>query len=182
MKKLFVLSLALTICFALPLMAQEKKTGEKDMASMPAPPPPLTDTYLNWLVGEWKGWSESPMGKSEDWMKCELGLGGQFMMMQFKSTSPMGKFEGAGAYTMNQEGGIEAVWIDSYRDMATGKGKRDGNVMTMHWKGKMGTGTRVTEKLGDDKLKVTSKWEMADGSVMEGTAEYTRVKTMADKK
>lgn len=181
MKKLLLLSLAFAICFALPLMAQDTKTEKKEMTEMAGPPPPLDDAYLNWLAGEWKGWSESPMGKSEDWMKCEKGLGGQYLIMEVKSTSPMGSYEGAGAYTLNQEGGIEAVWIDSFRDMANGKGKREGNVMTMHWKGKMGKGSRVTEKVSDDKFKVTSKWEMADGSVMESTSEYTRVKTTADK-
>lgn len=122
------------------------------------------------------------MGKSEDWMKCEMGYGGQFLIVQYTSKSPMGEYEGGGAYTLNQSGSIEAVWIDNMRDISKGKGKREGNVMTMHWDGKMGKGSRITEKLGDDKFKVTGKWEMADGTTMESTSEFTRVKAMADKK
>ena len=94
----------------------------------------------------------------------------------------MGKYEGGGAFTLNQEGGIVAIWIDSFRDMSKGKGKREGNVMTMHWEGKMGKGKRTTEKVSDEKFKATSKWEMPDGTTMESTAEFTRVKATADKK
>lgn len=182
MKKFFLVALALLVCFSLPLMAQDKGMDKKENMGMPAPPPPLDDAFMKWMVGEWKGTGQSQMGTSEDWMKCEMAFGGQFMTIQYKSNGPMGQYEGGGAYTLNQEGALEAVWIDVYRDISKGSGKREGNVMTMHWDSKMGKGTRITEKVSDDKFKVTGKWEMPDGTMMESTSEFTRVKAMADKK
>lgn len=180
MKKFFIILLALSVYVAVPLMAQEKEMAKKEMPAMPAPPAPLNDDFMNWMVGEWKGWSEGMMGKSEDWMKCKMDFGGQFMMIDYKADGPMGSFTGGGAYTLNQEGGIEAFWIDSFREMATGKGMRDGDTMTIQWEGKMGNGTRVTKKISDDKFVVTSKFEMG-GQVMESKSEMTRVKEMTEK-
>ena len=122
MRKLFVVLLTVTVCVAMPLMAQDKEMAKKEnMAAMHAPPPPLDNEYMSWMVGEWKGWSETAMGKSEVSVKCEMAFGGQFMMTQYKGESPMGEFSGGGIYTLNQEGGIEAFWVDSMREMAHGK-------------------------------------------------------------
>ncbi len=182
MKKLFVVLLAIMVCIAMPLMAQDKEMAKKeDMPAMPTPPAPLDDDFMKWRVGEWKGWSEGTMGKSEVWMKCEMGVGGQFMMMEHKSTSDMGQFTGRGSYTLDEAGGIQAFWIDSMRDMGKGKGMREGDVMTMNWESKMGKGTHVTTKVSEDKLAGTHKWEMPNGMVMEGKTEMTRVKAMTDK-
>ena len=180
MKKLFVVLLAIMVCIAMPLMAQDKEMAKEDMAAMHAPPPPLDDEYMSWMVGEWKGWSEGAMGKSEDWMKCKMDFGGQFMTIEYKADGPMGSFTGGGAYTLNEEGGIEAFWIDSFREMAVGKGMHDGDTMTIHWEGKLGKGTRITKKISDDKFVVTSKFEMG-GQVMESKSEMTRVKEIAEK-
>lgn len=181
MKKLYVISIALVVCLAVPLMAQEKEMAKKDMPEMPAPPDPIDDEFINWLIGEWTGWSEGPMGKAEVSVNCSKAFGDQFMLVEYKSKSAMGDFTGGGVYTTNDEGGIEAFWVDSMREMAKGKGKRDGDVMTMNWEGKMGKGTRVTTKVSDDKYVVTSKFEMPDGTVMEGKEEMTRVKEMTEK-
>ena len=180
MRKSFIVLLALMVCIAMPLMAQDKETAKEDMAAMHAPPPPLNDEYMSWMVGEWKGWSEGAMGKSEDWMKCKMDLGGQFMMTEYKADSPMGEWTGGGAYTLNEEGEIVAFWIDSHRTMTTGKGMIDGDTMTVHWESKMGNGTRITKKISDDKFVVTSKMDMG-GQVMESKSEMTRVKKMTDK-
>ncbi|MCH6559514.1 hypothetical protein IH799_04055 [candidate division KSB1 bacterium] len=181
MKKLFVVLLALTVCVAMPLMAQDKEMAKKeDMPAMPAPPAPLDDDFMKWMVGEWKGWSEGAMGKSEVWMKCEMGVGGQFMMTEVKAAGPMGSFTGGGASTLNEAGEIVAFWIDSHRTMATGKGMYDGDTMTVHWESKMGNGTRITKKISNDKFVVTSKMDMG-GQVMESKSEMTRVKEMTEK-
>lgn len=180
MRKSFIVLLALTVCIAMPLMAQDKETAKKDTVAMHASPAPLDNEYLSWMVGEWKGWSEGAMGKSEDWMKCTMDFGGQFMMTEYKADSPMGEWTGGGAYTLNQEGEIVAFWIDSRRTMATGKGTLDGDTMTVHWESKMGNGTRITTKISDDKFVVTSKMEMG-GQVMESKSEMTRVKEMTEK-
>ncbi len=181
MRKSFIVLLALMVCIAMPLMAQEKEMAKKEMPAMPAPPAPLDDDYMKWMVGEWKGWSENTMGKSEVSMKCNMNFGGQFMMIEYKAEGPMGQFTGGAAMTLNEEGGIDGFWVDSMRDMAKGKGTRDGDVMTMHWESKMGKGTRITKKVSDDKYVVTSKWEMPNGMVMEGKEEMTRVKEMTEK-
>ena len=182
MRKLFVVLLALLVCVAMPLMAQEKEMNKKEMPAMPEPPAPLNDDFMNWMQGEWKGWSENAMGKSEDWMKCEMGFGGQFVTIHYKSEGgPMGPYDGGGAMTLDEKGGIIGIWLDSFRDIANGKGTREGNVMTMHWESKMGKYSRTTEKVSDDKLVATDKWEMPDGTVMEGKTELTRVKKMTDK-
>ncbi len=180
MRKLFVVLLALMVCIAMPLMAQDKEMDHKDMAAMHAPPAPLNDEYLSWLVGEWKGTTEGMMGKSEDTITCKMGLGGQFLMMSYKGKTPMGDFTGSGAYTLNEKGEVVAFWLDSGRTMARGKGMRDGDTMTMHWESNMGKGTRTMKKISDDKFIATSKMNMGD-HVMESKSEMTRVKKMTDK-
>jgi len=185
MTKILVVLLTLTVCVAMPLMAQDKEMAKKDdMPAMPTPPAPLDDDFMNWMVGEWEGSSEheGAMGKSEVWMKCEMGVDGQFMMMEFKSKSAaMGQFTGRGAYTLDETGGIKAFWIDSFRDMGQGKGTREGDVMTMSWESKMGKGTRVTTKVSDDKMTGTGEWEMPNGMIMKDKTEMTRVKKTTDK-
>ena len=182
MRKLFVVLLALMVCIAMPLMAQDKEMTKKDdMAAMHAPPPPLDNAYMSWMGGEWKGWTKGAMGESEDWMNCKMDFGGQFMMMEYKGKSAMGEWTGGGAYTLNEEGEIVAFWIDSHRTMATGKGTLDGDTMTVHWESKMGKGTRTTMKISDDKFVVTSKFQMGE-QLMESKEEMTRVKKMTDKK
>ena len=84
MKKLFVVSFALMVCFAMPLLAQEDKkemaSGDMDMT----PPTPLTeDKYCNARVGEWKGWSEGgPKGRVEQTETVEMALNGQFLLIK----------------------------------------------------------------------------------------------------
>ncbi len=164
------------ICFSLPLFAQEegeKEMGESSEAMMP--PPPLADAWTKWIVGEWQGWSESPMGRSEDHMECELGLDGQFQFIEVTSKSDQGKYHGLGAVTMVGEE-VRGYWIDSWRSMSEGMGKIEGNVMTMVWTDESGKYTRITERAGDDKMKVTFKMEQSDGKSWEGRAEMSRVK------
>lgn len=192
MKKLFVFSLAVLLCFSLPLLAQEEgqemakkemdeKKMEMDMSAF-EPPPPLENDLLKSMAGTWKGWSEGPMGKSEDWMKAEMGLNDQFLMMEVKSKWEGGKYKGMGAMTLNEDGTVAGFWIDNYREMAKGHGTIEGNKLTMTWEGKMGKGTRVTEMVDDKKFKVTAKWTMPDGTTMEESSEMMRVEEKMEKK
>lgn len=141
-----------------------------------APPPPLDDKHFGWLIGEWEGWSESPMGKSKDWMKCEMGLGGQFMLMHYKNESDMGMFTGMGAMTIGPDGNIKAVWIDSWRSISSGTGTRDGDKTRMVWEGPMGQHVRVMTKVGDDKYVEEITMTGPDGGEMHAKSEMTRVK------
>ena len=61
-------------CLAIPLWAQE------EAAHMKAPPS-IEDSFINWMLGEWRGETSSEQGKAEDYMKCELGLEGQFLIL-----------------------------------------------------------------------------------------------------
>jgi hypothetical protein len=165
------LTILLVALLGLPVFAQEM-----------GPPKALDDDFFNWMVGEWEGWSEGPMGKTTDWLKYELGLDGQFLFMQATSEAPGMAYRGMGAVTLNPETGeIVGNWIDNFRGMYQGVGKRDGNKLIIEWDGKMGKSTRTTEKLGDNKFRVVAKSVGPDGSTMESKAEFTRKKE-SDKK
>jgi hypothetical protein len=172
MRKALPITLLLALCLAIPLMAgDEKAAGEMPMA----PPAPLDESVFGWMVGEWEGWSESPMGKSEDWMTCRMGLGGQFLIMEYKSKTPMGDYEGFGMLTM-QGDEVRGHWFDNGRSMSEGSGTIDGTKTTITWTSQMGTSTRITD-LVDGKMVATMKMEMG-GQKMEGRSEMTRVKHM----
>lgn len=183
MRKLVSFVLVLAICVALPLLAQDQETkkSESEMASM-MPPPALNDEFMTWMVGEWQGTTESPMGKSTDWQKCSLGLDGQFLLIEYKSTWDGGGYAGMGALTLTQTGDVAGYWIDNMRTMSKGMGKREGNVATMEWESQMGKMTRVMEKVSDDKFTVAVKWPGPDGSMMESKSEMTRKPMMTEKK
>jgi hypothetical protein len=142
------------------------------------PPPPLNDEFLKWMVGEWRGISESSRGASHEWMKCELTLDGQFLLMNFKSEfEGGGGISGLGALTLNQTGDFLGLWIDSWRNISQGKGKREGNVLTMEWSiPGMGKQTRTIEKMGEDLFVALIKMKGKNGKEMQVYSEMRRVK------
>jgi len=140
-----------------------------------APPPPLDAKHFGWMIGEWSGWSESPMGKSKDWMKCEMGLGGQFMLMHYKNESAMGTFTGMGALTIGADGNIKGVWVDSWRNISNGTGTVNGDKTKMVWDGPMGKHVRVLQRVGADKYVEETSMQGPEGE-MHGKSEMTRVK------
>lgn len=145
----------------------------------PAPPKPLDDDMIKWMVGEWEGWSESPMGKTKEWMSCQIGLDGQFMLMSGKSEAQGQVYKGMGCLTIDPKTGeLVGLWIDNWRGMYKGKGKREGNKTIMEWVGTMGKSTRITEKINEDKFVETVKLPGPDGKMTTMKAEYTRVKKM----
>ncbi|RMF67293.1 MAG: hypothetical protein D6743_05130 [Calditrichaeota bacterium] len=180
MKKTILFCMCLLLV-AVPLTAQEKadKPAEGEMSNY-GPPPPLDDAWTKWMLGEWQGTTKSPMGESTDWMKCELGLGGQFQMLTYKSQSAMGEFTGLGAFTFVGDE-VRAYWMDSWRDMSEGKGKLEGNRMVMEWEGRMGHHTRTIERVSDDKMVIIAKWTSPDGQPMQARTELTRKKAMGGK-
>ena len=144
MRKTLLLSLALTALLVLviqplPTLAQEeKKTMPPEGMSM-ALPKPLADDLFTWMVGEWEGWSTSPMGKSQDWQKIEWSLDNQFVtthytakhtevnqeeMKKWSESMKMSKedmdkmkdmvYKGMGPMTINpQTGEIVGYWFDN---------------------------------------------------------------------
>jgi hypothetical protein len=141
------------------------------------PPPPLEDDYLEWMVGRWEGRTRSPMGGSKEKMACEMGLSGQFLLIDFESViEGRGTYSGKGAVTVDAQGDLVGWWIDSWRTMSRGKGRRKGNVVTMVWEDSSGKQTRVVEMLGEAKRRETITMLGPDGREIEAISEMTRVK------
>ncbi len=81
-------------------------------------------------------------------------------------------------YTVDQTTGETVGYLfDSLRCIATGRGRREGNRQTMDWVWATGhKSTRITEKLGEDRMAVVERTAMPDGSVMEEKGESIRRK------
>jgi hypothetical protein len=60
--------------------------------------------------------------------------------------------------------------------MFEGKGKEEGNKVVMEWSGNMGKSTRIMEKVGPDKMKITVEMPGADGKMTTVSGEMTRIK------
>ncbi|NIM17421.1 MAG: DUF1579 domain-containing protein [Candidatus Aminicenantes bacterium] len=147
------------------------------MAQMPTPPKPLDTPIIRWMLGEWEGWMNSPMGKSQEWMACSMGLNDQFMLIEGSSKAGTIKYHGMGAVTVDPKTGDSVgYWIDNYRGMFEGKGKEEGNKVVMEWSGNMGKSTRIMEKIGPDKMKITVKMPGPDGKIVAVSGEMTRIK------
>jgi len=183
--------------------AVDKAEMKGQMPEM-TPPKPLSSDWYNWMVGEWEGTSESQMGKTKDWIKFEWGLDKQFVVMHYKgetvepnkemmkgmqeqmkmSDEDMKKmmempYKGMGVVTQDPKTGESmGYWFDNWRSVSKGKGKMEGaNKMTMVWEGAMGTETRTTEKVGDNKMVVTFKSSGPMGE-FQGKTELTRAMSM----
>jgi hypothetical protein len=181
MKKLASFFLAvLAIGTALPLLAQ-------------TPPGPLQDDFYEWMTGKWEGTTESPMGKANDEMEIDWDLGHQFLDVHYKSK--LAEMDAAKLEAMAKAAGMTKEQLqtpykikvmmtanpetkeylgylfDSYRGVATGKGTRDGNKLTMIWEGPMGKETRVIEKVSEDKLVMTFG---QDSQAMKGSTTMMR--------
>ena len=215
MKKFLIVSLIILLALSLSVFAQETKEmkGEKMKADMPEmsgempdmkPPKALSSDWYNWMIGEWTGWSETPMGKTKDWIKFEWGLDKQFVVMNYKGemTEPNKEmiegmreqmnmpehemqemmempYKGMGVVTLNPKTGESwGYWFDNWRTASTGKGKMESATKgTMVWESAMGTETRTTEKVGENRMVVTfkSSGQMGDYA---GKTELTRVMSM----
>jgi hypothetical protein len=208
MKKISFVLLALLVSMSMSLMAQEKEMekAKEEMKTM-APPNALDDDWSKWIVGEWEGKTETPMGKHQDWMKIELGLDNQFIMMKYKSKMAemtpeqmtamketmnmsdegMAKmkdmvYKGLGIETVNPATGeVIGYWFDSWRGVYKGTGKREGNKTTMNWEGPMGSSTRTVEKVDENKMVMTFTETMPNGKVIEGRSEFTRKEMTTEK-
>lgn len=159
------------ICFVSLILAQDETREFKS-------PAPLNDTFLKWMVGEWRGITESAMGASNDWMKCELALGGQFLLIHYKSEIEGGAVAtGMGALTINREGKMVGIWIDSWRTISQGIGKHDSTGSTMEWTTPgMGTQIRIMEKIGADNFRTIMKMKDKDGKETQAYSEMRCVK------
>jgi hypothetical protein len=144
--------------------------------------------------------------KGRGQMNAELTLGGQFLLIrkegrmtrisdeytQFLRQNLHASEEDINAlqnmafgdleiHTVDPKTGrIAAYLFDSWRCVAQGTGKREGNKEILEWKWSLaGTGTsvRTTEKVSDDKIVVTEKYTLVDGSTMEDRAVMVRTRS-----
>jgi len=173
-------------------------------------PKPIDDDWSKWLVGEWEGSGESDAGKGKGWVQIKLGLNGQFLIMkgeaEITQITPEQKqylketlhasdeeiekfqsstFKSLEIHTINPKTGeIIGYLFDSLRCIAKGRGKRQGNkeIMEWEWSGSgQGTSIRTTEKVSDNKLIITEKYTLPDGSIMEDKGEMTRKNISTEK-
>jgi hypothetical protein len=168
------------------------------------PPKGLSSDWYDWMIGEWEGYTESPMGKMKDWIKFEWGLDKQFVVIHYqgKMIEPNKEiikgmqeqtnmsdhdmqemmempYKGLGVVTKDPKTGEgTGYWFDNWRSVSKGKGKMESaNKMTMVWESAMGTETRTTEKVDENKMVVNFKSSGAMGE-QEGRTELTRVMSM----
>lgn len=205
MKKLFVILLAALVCVTSCAINKEKKMA-KDIEPSSFQPKPLDDQWSKWLLGQWQGWAESDAGAGKSNMKVEFGLNGQFLII--KSESQTGEmtpehikylkqtlgasdediekmqsstFKELQVHTIDPKTGeVIGYLFDSLRCIAEGRGTRQGNKETMHWKwssqGQGATSIRIIEKISDDKFTINHKYTLPDGGKMEDKIEMTRMK------
>lgn len=163
-------------------------------------PPPLTDDWTRWIVGDWEGAGESDSGKGTGTAHIELALSGQFLIHRGEAKitelnpeylkkhmhatdEEIERFKRSGyqsleIYTRDQETGeVIGFLFDNLRCMAKGRGNREGFKEVMEWEWRTGQrSTRITERVSDDRLVVTEKTPNPDGSVMEDKGEMVRSK------
>jgi hypothetical protein len=164
-------------------------------------PPPLSDDRSKWIVEEWEGVGESDTGQGKGIERIQFGLNGQFLISRGEiasidikpeqadylrrnmhaSDEEIARFGREGyqslqLFTVDQTTGeVVGYLFDSLRCIATGRGKREGNREVMEWQWANGhKSTRITERLGDDRMRVTQRTPMPDGSVMEEKGESIR--------
>ena len=179
MKKLDYLTMIfLFISCTVVSQAQEKEQAkETDSYAAPAP---LNDDLMDWMIGEWRGKMNGPMGETDEWLKYEYTLENQFLMVS--ATSKMGDnwdYKGNGAITLKPESKeMMGYWIDNMRGMYKGKGMREDNMVKMIWYGPQGKATRITKKSGNDKFIVIAQSTDAEGNPIESKGEFTRIKDL----
>jgi hypothetical protein len=170
MNKFISLFLIFIFIMTISVFAQEEESGMHM-----TPPPPLKDEFMNWMVGEWEGYSKSEMGKSKDKLIYKMDLGGQFLVMHFTAEREGGVMTGMGMITHTEDGKYKGYWIDSWRTMSEGKGNRDGDISTMEWSTSQGVFVRKTERVDANTMKVFGLMKGADGSEIHSESEYNRV-------
>jgi hypothetical protein len=204
MKKLSVVSLLIAVIITSCTVNQEKEVAKESRPSAFLPKP-VDDDWSKWLVGKWEGSGESDAGKGKGWVQIELGLNGQFLIMKGEAqiTEITGEqkqylketlhasdedierfqsstFKSLEIHTIDPKTGETIGYLfDSLRCIAKGRGKREGNKEIMEWKWSgsgQGTSIRIKEKVSDNKLVITEKYTLPDGSTMEDKGEMTRKK------
>lgn len=204
MKKTFIILLVVMI--SMTSCSIKEKEMAKESKPSAFQPEPLDDDWSKSLIGKWEGSGESSVGKAKGRTKIELGLNGQFLIMKREaktieitpeqeqylketmhaSDEDIAKFKGSTfrnmeVYTIDPKTGeIMGYLFDSMRCIAKGTGRREGNKEIIEWEwsawAQGASSTRITEKVSDDKIVITEKYTLPDGSIMEDYWEMIRKK------
>ena len=170
MTRSYMLFSILLLLFTVPLLAQD------DQGMSMTLPQPLNDDFYNWMIGEWQGTTTSINGVSQDYMKCEMEVGGQFLVSTYKAAQgDKLLMSGLAIHTLDKDGNEVGYWIDSWRQMAEGHGNRQGNVSIMKWPMAGGVYTRTTERVDQNTMKVTGVMTMTDGMEMKSETVLKRI-------
>lgn len=165
-------------------------------------PLPLGDEWSNWFVGTWEGTGISNTGQGKGRLHVETDLSSQFLICRGEATithmdeeaqeylkrnmhasdEEIERFKTSGyqsleLYTTDPGSGeVLAYLFDNLRCIATGRGTREGNTETVYWEWSSGhKSTRITERAGTNRVVMTERTPMPDGSVMEDRGEMLRV-------
>ena len=210
MKRLFIILLVVIVSLASCMINREKGIGKENQQSS-FQPNPLDDDWSKWIVGEWESSGESDAGAGTGRTKIEFGLNGQFLIMKgegeieemtdeqiqylketmhasdedikrFRSST----FKELQVHTIDPKTGeIIGYLFDSLRCIAEGRGRREGNKEIMEWQwsgaGQRALSIRITEKAGDNRIIITEKYTLPDGTIMEDKGEMIRKKVTGEK-
>jgi hypothetical protein len=168
-------------------------------------PEPLADDWSKSLVGEWEGSGQSSAGTGKGLTKIELALNGQFLIITGRATiteinpeqrkynketlhvsdEDITKFIGSTFKSIELRtvdpatGEIVGYIFDSMRCIAQGTGRIEGNKEIMDWQWSLqgqGTSRRIMEKISNNRIILTQKYDFPDGGTMEDYWEMVRKK------
>ena len=206
MKNIGILSLPIALTLSLCAMNKEEKPVKENMETE-FQPKPLDDDWNKWIIGEWEGVAESDVGSARVWMKIELGLNGQFLLMnseskvtgtneeqknyykdtlnatyeeieEFKSST----FRGLQIFTIDPKSNeVVGYLFDSLRCVAKGRGKRQDNKEVIEWNWSVtaqgATSISTIERIDNDKFTLNNKYNLPNGDKMEDMIQMTRSDT-----
>lgn len=207
MKKLYLISLVLMIDLVSCASDQKKESDKGNIPSLESPKALDDDwskwlvgnwqgwaksdfgPHKNWVIGNCRlhiqldlngqflireGWSRI-LSLSDEYIKQLMSQGLTYSNIEKMRNKT---FQSMEIYTIDPKTGeISAYLFDSFRCVAKGTGKRQGNKEIINWVwsvGGQGSSTRITERISSNKFASTEKYSLPDGGTMEDTVEMIR--------